>query len=244
MNAHRMEDNPNRDVLRPDAQTSRRTFLCRSAVGGAAVPGLLAGISEDARAAGPRFRRLPDLFPGWNRRNFEEILQDEEDHIAALLALADEPRPRPTFCNLLAESPLHFVQMAATIENGGVGSYLQGLNAISQGGHNDYFLTAAGITVVEGQHTGYLNALLNQAIAPSAQNNLVQPGVATPIPPEQIRAAVGPFIASLNGGPAFDYDIRQLDDENDQKIINFVLVLEYLEVEFYGANLGRFLPFL
>ena len=94
--------------------------------------------------------KLPNLFPGENLNVFLEILQDEEDHIVQLTRLADDPRPMPTFQNLLASTPQQFVEMAAMIENGGVGSYLQGINAISEGGHHDYFLTAAGITAVEG----------------------------------------------------------------------------------------------
>lgn len=233
---------------------SRRSFLAQSTATAAVVPGLLLAAPRTSFAKKPMAppprkpvvpppRKLPDLFPGENRRVFEEILQDEENHISQLTKLADNPRPMPTFQNLLAPTPHAFVQMAAMIENGGVGSYLQGLNAISQGGHEEYFLTAAGITAVEAQHTGFLNALLNQPIAPSAQANTIQPGVATPIPPAAIRAAVGPFIVSLNGGPPFDYDIRQLGDENDQAIINFVLVLEFLEVAFYRVNIQRFSHF-
>src|SRR5205823_3421475 len=149
-------------------------------------------------------------------RTFVEILKDEENHIVQLTKLADNPRPLPTFRNLVADTPLNFVKMAAMIENGGVGSYLQGVNAISQGGHDEYLLIAAGITAVEAQHTGFLNLLLNQPIAPSAAANVVNPGVATPIPPDQIRAAVAPFIVSLNGGPPFDYDVHQDGDDNDQ----------------------------
>jgi hypothetical protein len=244
MTLHQNEDATTRDDHAPDDRASRRLFLRRSAVVTAAVPGIVLAFPKDSQAAGPGSRHLPDLFPGWNRRNFEEILQDEQDHIVALTALADNPRPKPTFQGLLAKTPLEFVQMAAMIENGGVGSYLQGLNAISEGGHHDYFLTAAGITAVEGQHTGYLNALLNQPVAPSAKANADQPGVATPIPPQDIRAALDPFIVSLNGGPAFDYNINQVDDANDQAIINFVLVLEFLEVEFYTLNIKKFFRFL
>jgi hypothetical protein len=217
----------------------------RSVLAAAVVPGLslaLAGTSHARERE--RFRHLPNLHEGENRRIFEEILQDEQDHIIQLTKLADNPRPMPTFRGLLAETPLEFVQMAAMIENGGVGSYLQGLNAISQGGHHDYFLTAAGITAVEAQHTGFLNSLLNEPIAPSAQANVAQPGIATPIPPQQIRDAVGPFIVSLNGGPDFDYNINQVDDANDQMIINFVLVLEFLEVQFYQMNINKFFRFL
>lgn len=227
------------------AGSSRRSFLIQSA-GFAALPAAFLALATPAHARqkGKRFRHLPNLYSGENQRIFLEILQDEEDHIVQLTKLADDPRPMPTFRNLVADTPLDFVQMGAMIENGGVGSYLQGLNAISQAGHEEYFLTAAGITAVEAQHTGFLNALLDDPIAPSAQANSAQPGVATPIPPDQIRAAVGPFIVSLNGGPPFDYDVHQLGDDNDQAIINFVLVLEFLEVEFYRMNIEKFFRFL
>ena len=238
MTTPRIEDASTRPSQPQSAPTSRRSFFCRSVLTTAAVPGVVLALAGDGRAEGPA--HLPTLYPGWNRRNFQEILRDEQEHITVLTALADHPRPTPTFRGLLARTPFEFVGMAAMIENGGVGSYLQGINAISQGGHHDYFLTAAGITAVEAQHTGYLNTLLNELIAPSAQANPVQPGVATPIPPQDIRAAVGPFIVSLNGGPPFDYNVNQADDANDQAIINFVLVLEHLEVEFYTANIRKF----
>jgi len=131
------------------------------------------------------------------------------------------------------------------IENGGVGAYLQGVNAISQANHDEYLLIAGGILAVEAQHTGYLNALLNEPIAPAAQHNpdTSMRGVVPPIPPQQIRAAVGGFIANLNGNN-FDYDIHQIDDANDQRIVSFSLVLEFLEVEFYSRNIRKFTRFL
>ncbi len=227
-------------------ERSRRSFLTSAAAVSSLPAAFLAlgGIARGDQRRKPRFKHLPELYSGENLRIFDEILQEEEDHIVQLTKLADNPRPMPTFHNLVADTPLDFVMMAAMIENGGVGSYLQGLNAISQGGHHDYFLTAAGITAVEAQHTGFLNALLDQPIAPSAQGNVNQPGIATPIPPAAIRAAVGPFIVSLNGGPALDYNINQVDDANDQAIINFVLALEFLEVEFYRMNIEKFFQFL
>lgn len=51
--------------------------------------------------------------------------------------------------------------MAPMVENGGGGSNLQRLNTISDAWHEKYFLTAAGITAVEAQRTGCLNALVN-----------------------------------------------------------------------------------
>jgi len=244
MNEHRDEDAATRGGCTSESESSRRSFFGQSAGAVAAATGVVLASARSGYAQKPvrvpPGLRLPSLYPGWNFRNFSEILQDEVDHIAALTALADHPRPKPTFRGLVANTPAQFVVMAAMIENGGVGSYLQGLNAISEGGHHDYFLTAAGITAVEAQHTGYLNTLLNEPLAPSALENRAQPGVATPIPPQDIRAAVGHFIVSLNGGPLFDYDINQSDDANDQRIINFALVLEFLEVEFYHLNIQKF----
>ena len=239
-----MSDHPNDHGAgaSTDAPRSRRAFL-RGTVSASAASAALLTSPPLAHAKPPAkkpFPPLPDLFPGENVRTFFEILQDEEDHITQLTKLADNPRPMPTFQNLLAATPQEFVKMAAMIENGGVGVYIQGLNAISQGGHHDYFLTAAGITAVEAQHTGFLNALLNSPIAPSAQANQMQPGIAPPIPPQQIAAAIAPLIVSLNGGPPFTFDINQGDDANDQAIINFVLLLEYLEVEFYRMNIAKF----
>jgi hypothetical protein len=149
----------------------------------------------------------------------------------------------PTFKGPVAETPLRFDQMAAMIENRGVGAYIRGLKAMSQGGHHDYFLTAAGIAAVEAQHLGFLNTLLNGPIAPSAKANLVQPGVARH-PPAGIRNALGPFIVSLNGAPDFTFNVDQIDDANDRMIINFVLLLEFLEVDFYRMNIERFFRLL
>jgi hypothetical protein len=233
-------------------------------VAGAVLPGVVLAMASTAKAAKPnppKFQPLPNLFTNENKSIFFQILQDEENHITQLSILSDfvsgTAPARPTFKNLVASTPQQFVQMAATIENGGVGSYLQGLNAISPGGHHDYFLTAAGITAVEAQHTGFLNALLNQPITPSAQANLDQPGIATPIAPQAIIAAINGLgvIDSLNAfapwftpyNTAFDFPVvntQDADDMNDQHIINFSLVLEFLEVEFYRQNIAAFFNFL
>jgi len=247
MSLHRTEETPPPRGGAAPVDRSRRSFLIGSTAT-AAIPGAVLGLTGETQARTPPafFRRLPDLYPNWNRRNLAEILQDEQEHITVLTALLDrKPTMRPTFKNLEASTPFAFIRMAAMIENGGVGSYLQGVNAISQANHDEYLLTAAGILAVEAQHTGYLNALLNEPIAPAAQDNpdTAKRGVVPAIPPQDIRAAVGGFIVSLNGNN-FDYDIRQLDDANDQRIVSFSLVLEFLEVEFYSRNIRKFARFL
>jgi hypothetical protein len=252
------------DQQQTQGEPSRRSFLRRGAVAGTMLPGVVLAMAARAHAAKPKppkLQPLPNLFTNENKNIFFEILQDEENHVTQLSILSDfvsgGAPARPTFKNLVPSTPQQFVQMAATIENGGVGSYLQGLNAISPGGHHDYFLTATGITMVEGQHTGFLNALLNQPIAPTALANLDQPGIATPMAPQAIIDAVNGLnvIDNLNDfaqwftpyNTAFDFPVMnapELDDANDQHIINFSLVLEFLEVEFYRQNIEAFFSFL
>jgi Ferritin-like domain len=241
---------------------SRRSFLRRSTVAGALVPGILLGLARKSHAAkAPKLTPLPNLFTNENKNIFFEILQDEENHVTQLSIQSDfvvNTSPAiPTFKNLVQKTPQQFVQTAAFIENGGVGSYLQGLAAISPQGHQDYFGIAAGITAVEAQHTGFLNALLNQAIAPTAQANENNPGIATPIPPQTIIDAIMGLgvIDSLNGfapwftpyNTSFDAtnaNPQMADDMNDQHIINFSLVLEFLEVAFYRQNIEAFFSLL
>jgi hypothetical protein len=241
---------------------SRRSFLRQSTVAGAAAPAIVMALAGHSRAAskGPKLTPLPNLFTNENKNIFFEILQDEENHVTQLSILSDfvvNTSPAiPTFKNLVAKTPQQFVQTAAMIENGGVGSYLQGLAAISPGGHHDYFGIAAGITAVEAQHTGFLNALLNQPIAPSAADNENNPGIATPIPPQMIINSVmglgviaslndfAPFFTPYNTGFDATGATPEADDMNDQHIINFSLVLEYLEVAFYRQNIEAFFAFL
>jgi hypothetical protein len=116
-----------------------------------------AAAKAKAVAKPPKLTPLPNLFTHENRNIFFEILQDEENHVSQLSIQSDfvtgTSPAIPTFRNLVQATPQQFVEVAAIIENGGVGSYLQGLSAISPQGHQDYFGIAAGITAVEAQHT-------------------------------------------------------------------------------------------
>jgi len=96
---HRTEAASTERPAAPEGGRSRRTFLTRSAAV-AAVSGVVLASARDGQARGPAFsfRRLPDLYPHWNRRNLLEILQDEEEHIGVLTGLLDDkpPRARPS----------------------------------------------------------------------------------------------------------------------------------------------------
>ena len=225
------------------ADGSRRTFL-RNSMAGAALAGagaVLATPSEAEAATGV----LPNLFAGWNLRNFQELFADENAHVQIIASLLNDPdnnvvpkfRPFPNFRNLLQPTQLALAQTAAAIENTGVGVYIGVLQAVrtpSQGG--EYFETAAAITTIEARHTGYLNTLLNMSVVP----NLV--AVDAPIDQSTALARIAPFIQDLNGGPPIMTfsPTPTGDEDNDFKILDFLLVLEMLESVFYWQNVVRY----
>jgi hypothetical protein len=86
---------------------------------------------------------------------------------------------------------------------------------------------AASIVTIEARHAGFLNALLGKHLSengafdkPTSQNTIVD--------------AVSPFIESLNDGPD-PADVLN----SDPVILNFALLLEHLEAEFYRVNVPR-----
>ena len=229
-----------------DRTDSRRCFLRRTATGAAiAVPGLLVATASRARAAGHPPTSLPNLYPGWNARNFAELRDDEIIHVEVIRALLNDPgnnvvprnRPVPNFRNLVQPNPLAFAETAAAIENTGVGAYLGILQAVrptSQGG--EYFETAGEIATIEGRHTGFLNTLLNMSITPGRE------AVDSTIDQGTTLNRIAPFIRDLNGGPdilPFQPTPAQGED-NDFKILDFLLVLELLEAQFYTLNVAKF----
>ena len=201
-------------------------------------------MASPARAAAPQ-GVLPNLYPGWNDRNFRELFADEVAHGEIIQSLLNDPdndvvpkfRPFPNFKNLLQPTMLAFAQTAAAIENTGVGVYIGILQAVlppSQGG--EYFETAAAIATIEGRHTGYLNTLLNMAVVPGGVP------VDAPIDQNTAMSRIAPFIQDLNGGPPIlpFSPTPTGDEDNDFKILDFLLVLEMLESVFYWQNVTRF----
>lgn len=201
---------------------TRRGFLGRSACAAVAGAGLMAG--RRARAATQQF---PELYPEGNVMIFNEIELDEDAHVNFWLGvLGTNARPMPTFQNLTTIDLYDFGAKAVVFENVGVSAYLGALSAIS----NPQLLGGvATIATVEARHASYINALGDQALVPY--------GVPFDVAytQQQVLDAIGPYIYSLNNGPALSFSTTP-SAANDIAIGNFALALEYLEKTFYNMN--------
>lgn len=165
------------------------------------------------------------------QRTFNAIRQHENDHVAFLVkALGSSARPKPTFKNIDLRSFEQFLKLTRAFENTGVGAYLGAAPSIN----SKAILAAAGsIATVEARHAGYVNVTLSNPIVPGNHS------FDEPLPPAEVQQAVAPFVGSLNGGPPLTYSSTP-SDENDLRILNFALALEYLEAEFYNLNVPKF----
>lgn len=234
---------------------SRRLFMR-----GAAVSGLLLGGAAVAQAAKPNLghggtkassgsktitpkgktitaqrkstaNTLRDLYPNWNKINFEQIQSDENDHVSFLTsALGSQARPLPTFQNLQQYDMLSFAQTSFALENTGVNVYLLAAPYISD---KTYLAAAGSILTIEARHSGYLGTLLNYTMDLFGQHRDMPASQAT------LLANASPFIASLNGGPAVGFDPA---NPNDVAILNTALALEQLEATYYNLNVPYLFP--
>ena len=215
-------------VSQPPPRQGRRAFL-KSATAAAALPAAAAALSPPARGAA-NSNYIPTLYRGWNARNFSQILEDENEHVEAIVStLGSLARPKPIFQNLVQPNAQQFAAVSRVLENVGVGAYLGALPLIQS---KAYVAAAGSIALIEARHAGYLNTLLDVNIVENALGDVSS--FDQPLSPEKVVELAGPFIADLNGGPPL------LPLANDVDIFNFALALEYLEVEFYNLNVPRF----
>lgn len=206
---------------------NRRRFLSTAAAGLA-----VAGVATTARAAGGKAGKLPDLYPNWNAINFRQIRDDENAHVEFLLnALGSAARPKPNFQNLEQPDVFAFARTSFSLENTGVGAYLDAAPLIFDKG---YLAAAGAILTIEARHSGYLGTLLNQTMdlfRANIDNHYLPLGA--------LLTNAAPFIHDLNGGPPLTVDTTP-SDANDIAILNVALALEYLEADFYNINVRKF----
>ena len=159
-------------------------------------------------------------------QQFVEIQSDENAHVQFIQqALGSKARPKPSFKGLNAPDIQTFAKLSMTFENLGVGAYLMAAPAISS---KDNLKAAGSILTIEARHAGFLDVLLG---APISANGAFD----KPISQSDIVSAVTPFVASLNGGPDPSGTLN-----NDTDILNFALLLEFLEATFYNMNVPKF----
>jgi len=198
--------------------SSRRAFLGRTLASAAVVVPASVLVSQTVSAASAMNLSASQAF--------HEIRRDEDAHVSYLKqALGSAARPKPTFKGLQQSNVDTFVKLSQVFENVGVGAYLLAAPAISS---KATLGAAASILTIEARHAGYLDSLIGVPLSPNGAFD-------KPIPQAQIVKDVSPFIASLNGGPDPSKPLQ-----NDVDILNFALLLEYLEATFYDINVPKF----
>lgn len=226
--------------------TSRRLFLRRSLVGAAIVtPAVLlaaCGGSPTGSGTTPTATsgNTPTATTGTttgvlalqaladSKAAFTEIMSDENQHVMFLQgALKTMARAKPTFQKLEQADIMSFAAVSQALENVGVGAYLMAAPAVK----DKTILAAAGsILTIEARHAGFLDVLLQKPISANGAFD-------KPLSQADIVTAASPFIASLNGGPDPAGALK-----SDIDILNFALLLEFLEAEFYNVNVPKFFP--
>jgi hypothetical protein len=210
---------------------SRRSFLRKSSVlaVGAGAAALLGRGASVARADAVDQNLLSF--------HFHSIEDHENAHVAALeSALGKDARALPKFHNLTMPDMATFVATAQALENTGVGAYLAALPYINA---TEYVAAAGSIALIEARHAGFLNALEEDPLTGHASDLTDNENFESTLTIDEVITAASPFIRSLNGGPAPTFTTSK-SDANDVDILNFALLLEYLEADFYNINVRRF----
>jgi hypothetical protein len=221
------------DNLSRLAATSRRTFLGGGLAAAAGVAGMASTAQAQRAGGGP----LPSLYPGSTRKYFQELQFDEASHVninrAAVISLGGTPRPAPTFQGITNLTATQLLQLGTTIANTGVGALSGASFAIS---NPAVYAVGASILFVEAYHAGFLNSQSNIPLVPNSLTYDV------PLTQAQVVQTVSPYIASFNDPnnqfPA-SFSTTEKSTANDIAILNFAVILDYLEAQLYFNNVPR-----
>ena len=208
----------------------RRAFF----LGGAAATAAGLAGAASATTPGPN-NGIPNLYPNINGRLFQAIQKHENDHVAFFLkALGSAARPRPTFQGLAQPNIVAFTVTALALEATGSGAYTGAAPSIFSKAVLGQALT---IATIEGRHTGWLNTLLNRFMTMNVYGQ--EETFERALTVREVMDFATPFIVSLNGGPPATFSATP-SPANDIAILNFALILEYLEQDFYNLNVPKF----
>jgi hypothetical protein len=228
-------DRSSNGAVRMTAAQSRRLFLRQStlALAGGTAAVMLATTSSQAGAA-----EKEEIAQASGQGDyFKQIQAHENAHVEFLVnALDGHARPKPHFKNLEQKNFAAFASVSQALENTGVGAYLGALRYIAE---DKYIAVAGSVALIEARHAGYLNVLLGDPITADALDDDNDNSFQPPLTDGQVRELAAPFIKDLNGGPPVDYAFLT-SKNNDLRILNFALALEYLEQEFYNINVPKF----
>ena len=195
---------------------------------------------------------------------FTDIMKDEDEHVlflnAAITANGGTPRPAPTFDTTQSVwNPADvntFYALANALENTGTGAYVYAARYLVS--VPDVLVAAASIGLVEGRHAGFLNVLTGRHILTdptsggtdqsdptgktfSTLNGGTTQDFAQEVPqaPSTVLQRAAPFLVNvkLNGGAAPPADNFP---GGIFEILNYALLLEYLEKSWYDRNVPKF----
>ncbi len=207
---------------------SRRGLLGKAVLTGIAAMPVVGLLASTSQAAG-RYQQPIDASA---REAFTDIRLHENDHVAFLKgSLGSHARPKPKLKGLNTDSFASFVTLSRTFENVGVGAYLGALPYIK---NPDYVAAAGSIALIEARHAGFLNVFSGKDVSTQAKTGKPS-AFDKPLTLQEVVNAAGPYIASLNGGPPASFT-----PGDDISILNFALLLEYIEAEYYNINIPKY----
>ncbi len=197
---------------------------------------------------------------------FQSILTDEDRHVtyltAAIPANGGTARPAPTFDTTQAvfnpKDVATFYALSEALENTGTGAYVYATQYLVS--VPSVLVAAASIGLVEGRHAGFLNILtgrpiltdptpgLNDSADPSGKTfstlSTSVPDMSQEVPqaPSTVLQRAQPFLVNvnLNGGPPPPADDFSGQGPVPFTVLNYALLLEYLEKTFYNINVPKF----